>query len=155
MVNGPQALPRTCARVRARVDERLDGGLDALEAARDEGHLEACGGCCAQAEEQQRALEGLRELLLPGAAALAGAAQGLDARLRAARAPAGRVLEGPWQRPLRAAAVAASALLMLGLMERLGGFDVAGEVLGARRAAAAALPDASWPADLDLFEGDE
>ena len=40
-----RALPGSCGRVRARLEQLVDGALAPLEEARDTGHMEACDGC--------------------------------------------------------------------------------------------------------------
>jgi anti-sigma factor RsiW len=52
-----------CVRVRARLVELADGGLDPLAEARDRGHLEACGPCAHALAEHARGLAALRAAL--------------------------------------------------------------------------------------------
>jgi len=52
-----------CARVRARLVELADGGLDPLAEARDRGHLEACGPCAHALAQHARGLAALRAAL--------------------------------------------------------------------------------------------
>jgi len=93
----------------------MDGGLEPLAAARDEGHLEACGGCAAEREGWEGFLGLLRHAEVPvGAAAgeLRAAERGvverlderLDDEVRARR----RALQGSL------AAAAAALLCVLG-----------------------------------------
>lgn len=58
-------LRSACARVRRRIQPLVDGGLSLVEAARDEGHLEACRDCHADLESHRRLLERLRAASRP------------------------------------------------------------------------------------------
>lgn len=96
-----------CARVRARLEERLDGALPALEEARDRGHVEACAACARAEARVLRVLADLRVLVPSEPEELALVAQRLRATLpRRARA---RPRERWWL-----AAAAAALLLALG-----------------------------------------
>ena len=136
-----------CERVRGRLERLLDGELSALEAARDEGHLEVCAGCGAERERWQTLLEAVRR----DADDLEFALEGLDDRLAAARGPrpALRLLRGGW---LPAAAVAAAGVLAMMLLR---GTPVAEQSwLAARNVPAKELQEAIFtrPAWIDGFE---
>jgi len=64
--------PGGCARVRDRMPHLVDGTLPALQAARDEGHLEACAGCRGELESLELVLSSIREAYRVPAAELAG-----------------------------------------------------------------------------------
>jgi len=75
-----------CARVRGRLEQLLDGGLEPLEEARDQGHLEVCEGCRSEEARWREVFGFVRQAVAPpraGAAAfeLAGVQRDLDARL--------------------------------------------------------------------------
>jgi len=111
---GPEGRPpAACARVRGRLLELLDDALDALAAARDEGHLEACPSCAAERVRWERVLAaaaGTRP------SDLAYAVEGLDRRLAAARSPQRVTRLELVRRAARGlAAAAAVAALFLGL----------------------------------------
>lgn len=106
-----------CARVQGRMEELLDGGLDPLAAARDEGHLEACGGCARERAAWLSLLDAARAAGRPDPAELASALKGLEARLASAgrpRKPRARRLQ------LVSLATAAAALCALLALEQGG-----------------------------------
>ncbi len=106
-----------CARVRGRAIELLDGGLPELEAARDEGHLEACAACRAELDRWEALLEAGRLAGPASAEDLERARAGLDERLARTRPSALRALAAAIPpRARHAAAAAAAALLVLGLL---------------------------------------
>ena len=119
-----------CQRVQGRLEELLDGGLDPLAAARDEGHLEACAACARELRAWTALLDAARAAGRPDPAELSYALAGLDATLASAggprREPAGRRLELV---PLATAAAALCGLLALGFC------------------------GVASPADVDLFAG--
>jgi anti-sigma factor RsiW len=136
-----------CARVRGRLERLLDGGLAALEEARDLGHLEACGACRAERERWEAMLDDLRAT----AAGLDFAVAGLDERLAAARA---RRAAPRFLRDARLPAAALSAACLLALL-LLRGTDLAARSLeavrrapgGDLRAAFSTRPD--WLTDIE------
>jgi anti-sigma factor RsiW len=146
--------PTGCARVRGRLDEYIDGGLDELSAARDGGHLEACAACALERERRILWLGKLQAALEPALAAQRHATAGLGARLAAARPPQSL---GPLstrspgvRRAAWAAAAAACALLALALFQ--GWTAEPGEIeswMGASLHvfSGQALPDVSWSDD--------
>lgn len=141
-----------CARVRERLDVLLDGGLGAVEAARDRGHMEACEPCAAACAGRERWGESLQAALAPGAEALDFAREGLAARLGQAPAPRRgglTLLRGRAVRRAAAAAlVAASALACLALLDGLGASGApVGELVSSamRELEAGSLPELSWP----------
>jgi anti-sigma factor RsiW len=99
--------------VRSRLDALIDGGLDALDEARDRGHLEACCDCRARLERASSWLESMRDAGAASATDLAFANSGLAERLSRLRAPrpsgAGRAWFG--------ASVAAAAVLAMAAFE--------------------------------------
>jgi predicted anti-sigma-YlaC factor YlaD len=109
-----------CERVLGRLERLLDGELASLEAARDEGHLEACGACRAERDRQARVLDLLREPRTD----LEFALEGLGARLADARPPrrALRLLRGSVPQAVLTAAAGLLALVAIEL------FDVGGEI---------------------------
>ena len=148
-MNPEHFVPRTqaCERVRGRLDEALDGALAPLAAARDAGHVEACGACAAERERRARLLESARAALLASRGELELASQGLEARIARARAPAMRRLAA-WGRPMRAAAIAASAIVALFLLQGVSALDVSlGDLFASslRSAPLDFLPRPSWP----------
>lgn len=165
--------PPACARVRSRLDELLDRDLPPLEAARDEGHLEACARCAAERRERELELRAWRSALDAPEPSFARALDGLETRLAGAPGPrasipdpraaalaagGGRAFRGA----LRAAALAAATLLMLFGLRELGIFDLATELDRGRAAGTTAFTSWSFdlgelmPTDLDgLHDGGE
>ena len=76
-----------CERVQGRLEELLDGGLDPLAAARDEGHLEACAACARELRAWTALLDAARAAGRPDPEELAFALAGLDERLAVAGRP--------------------------------------------------------------------
>jgi anti-sigma factor RsiW len=102
-----------CGRVRARLVELADGGLDPLAEARDRGHLEACGPCAHALAEHARGLAALR------AALRSDVADDIDrvaaaVRARIAAPPPARFRVRPWQLVACAAVLALLGALALG-----------------------------------------
>lgn len=131
-MNEPTPLPepQSCARVRGRLIELLELDLDALAAARDEGHLEACAACRAERDQLASVFRVARALDQPSARELERARAGLSAYLsRAANKPRPHPLV---RRLLPASAAAAAAVLALAALE-----------LGARHAQAWRAPSRS------------
>ncbi len=60
-----------CERVQGRLERLMDGGLAALEEARDQGHLEACGACSHEREAWEGFMGLMRQAEAPSGA-LAG-----------------------------------------------------------------------------------
>ena len=120
--NLPENCAGACTRVRGRLEVLLDGGLTAVEAARDEGHLEACEACAAARDDWRAVLGDLREGLA-GAPDLDFALDGLDARLAAARSPK---RARPGRDTLLAGLVAAAAAVLVLVALRGLGLDEAG-----------------------------
>jgi anti-sigma factor RsiW len=144
-----------CARVRGRLDELDDGALAALEAARDEGHLEACAACAAERERRRAEAERWRAALSPAPQAWEHATAGLAARLATARSPSLPRAPRAWKAALRAASLAAACVLALVGLVELGVVDLARELEGGRASARALLSREAWPIDLDrVFGGD-
>lgn len=146
-------LSPACARVRARLEERFDGALAPLEAARDEGHLEACADCAAQARALARWLADVRAVLAPAQEVQR------DADARVAAALAGEATLTP-RRPSRRSAAAlltAAALALLALLPALpgGSATLRAWTGGALLALVPAeLPPVSWnPGALDPWVG--
>ncbi len=136
----------TCSRVQARLERLLDGELSRVEAARDEGHLEACAACRAEREREEHLLALLRE----PAEDLTFALEGLDSRLDQARAPrrAFVLLRGLG---VQAALTAAAGLLALFLLE-----GVVGEVeLGRPHIGSMDRIGAAWVEGLEAVLGVE
>jgi hypothetical protein len=144
----------SCARVRGRLERALDGGLAPLEAARDAGHLEVCAECARERDTWQLLFGRVRAELRAGdapAAELTWAAEGLAARVAAARGPRAR------GRRRTAAAWLGAAAALLGLLaagraglfaEELEAFSRAGELR-----APAWLSDLALPAAVPGLEG--
>ena len=144
-----------CARVRGRLDELDDGALTALEAARDEGHLEACAACAAERERRRAEAERWLAALSPAPQAFERATAGLAARLATARAPRPVATPRVWNAALRAATLAAACVLALVGLVELGVVDLARELERGRASARALLSRAAWAIDLDqVFGGD-
>lgn len=104
-----------CERVGARLDHLLDGELDAVEAARDRGHLEACVSCGRLVEIRRAELDALRRAMAPPAEEVA---EVVNATLE--RLPTGnrRRLRRLRARPtLLSFATAAAAVLLLMLID--------------------------------------
>ncbi|MEM7310582.1 MAG: zf-HC2 domain-containing protein [Planctomycetota bacterium] len=117
-------LDPACRRLRGRLALLLDGGLSPVEAARDEGHLEACAGCRAEREAWERTTALAAEALGGAAGELAWALSGLDGRLEDAfaarrRSRLRRLAGGA----VASAATAAAALLALFVL-RFGGLSL-------------------------------
>ncbi len=147
----PDAAPG-CARVCQRLIELLDGGLPAGEAARDEGHLEACAACEVERARLEAWLSGLRAAVLPSPSELLSASAGLEARLARVPAPQPALsLRRGGSMPLAASAavcLAASALLALALLRGLGMVHIpaGGSVGGAlENLGRGSLPSLNWP----------
>ena len=117
-----------CQRVRSRLPELVDGGLAPLEEARDQGHLEACAACAAQAEDW-RAFHGDLGTALGGPSLVPdGLVEALSGRLddvQIAEPPRPPVV----LRPLQSVVAAAASLVLLFGLEALGqAMDTGGEV---------------------------
>ena len=128
-----------CARVVERLDALLDGALAPLEAARDEGHLEACAACACERERAGRVRAAGAAALAPEAE-LARARAGLAARIGAARAPRRRpalvLLSGGFGRAALGAAAALAAFVGVAALG-VGEDGLAASVEAARRIAPA------------------
>lgn len=141
-----------CRRVQGRLAELLDGGLDALESARDQGHLEACAACGAEREVWRELLAGVQGASRAPAAEVSWALEGLEPRLGAALAVGRRrrfrLLAG---RGLVAVGTAAAAVLGLLALEA-GGWGL--EEVAAPTRTAELLPQVEFglPDWADLFE---
>lgn len=124
-----------CARVRDRIDRYLDGALGPVEAARDQGHLEACAECARERARCEALFAAIRAVSTPGADDLSFARNGLGDRLRAAPStrPRLRLLRGRVTRAVATAAAAIVALLAL-------------ELVGSGLASFGSVP--SWTGDL-------
>lgn len=106
-----------CERVRGRLERLLDGGLPAIETARDRGHLEACAACRDERADWSAFLGRVRVAQRPDAQEVRGARGGVRAIL-AASADAGRAA----RRRRRAVWTAtAAAVLAVALVLDLGG----------------------------------
>jgi anti-sigma factor RsiW len=103
----------SCARVRARLERLLDGGLAPLDEARDRGHLEACADCARELERWGELLRAVRALATAEPQELARAKRALRARLAAVPAP--RAWPAPLPLALAGVAAALLALLAFGL----------------------------------------
>jgi len=153
-----------CERVQARLCVLLDGELAPLEAARDEGHLEACASCAAERAAWERTLGSARAVEAARADdGLAAALLGLDERL--ARVPVRRTEGVPDPGPVPSAtaprpralllwplAAAAAAVVALVALEH-GGVDPLGRT---DRLAEAVTPrfELRLPTWNGLFDGE-
>ena len=119
-----------CDRVRGRLERLVDGDLAPLDAARDHGHLEACGACAREFEALRKLLGSIRALHAVPAEELRFAGEGLAERLGgvAPGRPRFRLLRG---RVARAAATAAAGFLALFALQLCGaGLDDLGTMPG-------------------------
>lgn len=73
----PREPSPACMRVRGRLERLMDGGLEPLATARDEGHIEACAGCAAEREQWEGFLGLLRRAERP-AGTLGGELQAVE-----------------------------------------------------------------------------
>ena len=107
-----EPVPKACGRVRGRLTRLRDDDLTPLESARDQGHLEACAGCRAEAAALDALLWDIRSLARPAPADWAFATHGLpDALARVA--PGGPRPLGRIPRRLAWAAAVAAALFVV------------------------------------------
>jgi anti-sigma factor RsiW len=153
-VSGAGGSGAGCARVRARLEELLDGGLDPLAAARDEGHLEACAACAAERAAWLRLWAAAREAARPDPAELDFALRDLPARLAerpVPRRPPRRRVE---LLPLATAAAARCALLALrqGGLAAPPGADLLARLPARPQATAWVVP--GWARALDAALGE-
>ena len=128
----PQDPNPACQRVQDRLERLMDGGLEPLEAARDEGHLEACAACAAERESWEGFLGLLRRADAPSGTAAGefrvaerGLVERIDERLQG-EARARRV-----GLQMSFAAAAAALLCVVGffaLAESTPGLPRAGEI---------------------------
>jgi anti-sigma factor RsiW len=131
-----------CLRVSARLPERCDGALSALEAARDEGHVESCAACAAQEAAWRADLSRLAEPLEDWRAALIG----LELRLDGIAPSRPGALDS--RRPEWLAIAAAAALLLYGSVALLPSSGARSTldalVSGGRELGAVRLPAFDW-----------
>ncbi len=142
---------RACERVRSRLDALIDGGLPALDEARDRGHLEACGACRVRFQRAANWIESVRVAGRLDADELAFANIGLAERIRAARAPRSIGVRRAW---FGAAVAAAAVLAMLAFESSSSRSSSIAELFARAPSAGLGLSPIDWRNDLRVWRSE-